>query len=204
MKAEHAADLPSVRPRSSDTTRAHAINWFVSVTSIVLCALVGIYLLARSLLDLSIPSDTVWLILLAPLSGAMMGALKLIQFTTQHRQWLYALEDTLNMDINADGEIGQPSPKEREPGYGSIIRGVDGAYHRINTELSPEEMMDLKKHLLSTGGLTVRTMNDALQDDSRASALRDELYALGVLTKPRPRTVSKLTDAGRKAVMRWA
>ena len=76
--------------------------------------------------------------------------------------------------------------------------------HRVDVELDAAELHTIKRHLLTAGKFTVRAINDILGDDSRASALRVELYRLGILEEPQDRKATKLADAGRKAVMRWA
>lgn len=199
-------EITSLRGRSNtDPTLGHAIYYGMGVALIALCVVLGLLVLGKAFLQIEIPRDVFWIILASPLLGIGAGGFKLLAFVGEYREWLYHLEDALNLDLDNDGKIGEPpSSKERAPGSGSLVRGVDGALHRIYTELSIEEMRGVKKHLLTTDGFTVRAMNDLLQDDSRASALREELWALGILTKPKPRTVSKLTPAGKKAVMRWA
>jgi hypothetical protein len=200
MKAERTAELPTVHPRSSDTTRAHALNWFVSVTSIVLCGLVAVYILAKSLLDVNLPGDVVWLILLAPLIGTITGAIKLIQFTSQHRQWLYDLESTLDMDLNRDGEIGKP--EAGETATGSFLMCPDGTRRRVDTELSADDVKAVKRVLLGSGKATVRALTGVVGD--RASVLRQELIELGICSKPEhSRAAATLTESGRKAVRRW-
>jgi len=203
MKAERAATLATVPRRQSDTTRAHALNWAVGVAMLTLCMLAGAYLIGRSLLDLSIPSEAIALILLAPMIGTATGAVKLIQFTSQHRQWLYDLERSLDVDLNRDGEIGQPGPAMagETPG-GVFLMCPDGVRRRVDTELSAEEIKATKRLLLGSGKATVRSLTAVVGD--RASALRQELIGLGICGHPEHRkAAAELTLSGRKAVVRW-
>jgi len=202
MKSERTAELPTVKQRTqSDITRAHALNWALSIGALVLCALVGAWILARALLDLSIPSDIIWLILLAPISGAVAGSIKLIQFTEEYRCFLYAVEDALQVDINNDGEIGQPQIAGDTP-RGSFLMTGDGTRHRIDTELSAEEVKAVKRLLLTSGKATVRGLTAVVGD--RASALRQDLITLGICEEPdRKNAAAAVSVLGREGVMRW-
>jgi len=200
QKAERAADLPTLARDSHDDTRAHALNWALGVASLTLSVLAGLGLIAFALLDLHISRELILLILLAPLSGIAIGALKLIQFTAEHRDYLYRLEDAYNVDLNMDGEIGQPAGGETPTG--TFVMGPNGVRHRLDTELTGEEIKAVKRILLGSGKATVRALTGTVGD--RASQLRQELIRIGVCEEPaHKRAAAELSEAGRKAVRRW-
>jgi hypothetical protein len=196
---------PAPGPRTpTDITRLHASNWGAAVGILALCLGLGAWLAAKAW---GAPV-TVWQLVLTPaaaiLAAGVAYSVKLLEFTGQHRQWLYGLEDLTGQDLDGDGITGDPARgRPQEPRPGALVRGVDGALHRIDTTLAPHELQAVKRHLLTAGAFTVRAVNDLLGDDSRASALRVELHRLGILEPPRDRAATRLTEPGRKAVMRW-
>lgn len=86
---------------------------------------------------------------------------------------------------------------------GTQVLGADGVWHKIRVVLMPREYRAVQEHLLATGGLNVRALNDVLGDDGRASTLRVELFNIGILTQPKARTMSKFTADGRATVAQW-
>ncbi|HUW10031.1 MAG TPA: hypothetical protein VM537_09895 [Anaerolineae bacterium] len=203
-----AAALPAIRPTpkpAGDLARTHALNWCMAVGILALAAGVGVWLAAKAA---GLPADAGTLALvpvLAIVAAGVAFAVKLIRFTGEHRYWLYALEDAMGADLDGDGLTGDPT-RTRTPApalQGAIVRGVDNTLHRLDIELSPSELQALKRLMLTSGAFGVRAANAILQDEVRASALRVELHRLSILEAPKPRTATRLTAAGTKAVMRW-
>ena len=196
--------LPKAQPqRDRDISRSHAANWAAGVGIISFCGYVlGWFILA---LFVSVPLWTV--VLCVPVSvclGASWGAVKLLDFTSQHREWLYYLEEETQLDIDQDGTIGAPVMLAGTPPDGCMIRGLDGAMHRINTSLSQADIHAVKGSMLAGGTFGVRAINGVLGDETRASGLRLELHRLGILEPPQARQATRLTSEGKRAVMRWA
>lgn len=197
------------RPPAGDITRLHAVNWLIAVGILTLCLGVGAWLAAKA----AGAPVTAWQLALAPLAAILTAgvafAVKLLQFTEEHRAWLYVLEEATGRDLDGDGVTGNPEranpPSQPMPPLaGALVRGVDGAMHRIDTDMTPHELQAVKRHLLTSGAFTVRAVNDLLGDETRASSLRVELHRLGILEQPKPRAATRLTEPGRRAVMRWA
>ena len=187
-------------PRHADVTRQHAVNWALGVGTLTLCLLILVYVLARALTPFEIPKQALWLIALAPVSGLSMGAFKLIAYTTEHRAFLYAIEDATGWDLDGDGEVGEPA--QATPQAGTFLMGADGIRHRLSTELDAGEIKALKAYLTQNGKASVRGLTGLVGD--RASLLRDELIAIGVCVSPRNANAAAiLSDAGRKVVTRW-
>jgi hypothetical protein len=198
-----AMPRPARKP-TKEATRQHAANWLIGVGILTLAAGVAIWTAAKAA-GAPVNLESLALApLVAILAGGVAFAVKLLQFTEEHRSWLYALELAAGQDLDADGIIGEPAQEPAQAADGSFVKGIDGAWHRVDVELEAHELHAIKKHLLTAGKFTVRAVNDLLGDDSRASALRVELYRLGILEEPEDRKATKLTDAGRKAVRRWA
>ena len=191
---------PDAHEKKEDKTREHALNWGLGTAIISACFLIAVWVLAKMLWDL--PLKTLFLtVLIAALMGGANGAWKLIRFTEEHRDYLYAVEELTQVDINHDGVIGQPKEHTET---GTFLRGADGASHQVSVRLSSEEVWELKKHLLETGKYTVRAVNNLLGDETRASALRLDLFTIGILETPKDRAATKVTEAGKRALMRWA
>ena len=193
---------PRLQP-DADTSRNHAINWAAGVGILAFC----FYVLGWSILKMwwqALPNWSIALCVPVALAfGATWGSMKLIQFTEEHRDWLYALEEETRLDLNRDGVIGDPVQVAGIPPQGTMIRGTDGQLHQLNTELSVADIHAVKASLLTSGYFGVRAINSLLGDETRASGLRIELYRLGILEKPQPRQATPLTASGKKAVMRW-
>lgn len=193
------ATHPTPTERRQDSTRAHAINYGLGAAIIAICCAVALWAIAATVWRL--PWYTLGLAMLGGMMlGAVTGARKLLQFTDEHRDYLYAVEELTQVDINRDGAIGQP--KEHET-TGAMLRGVDGITRQVSVNLSGDEVYALKRHLIETGKYTVRAVNQLLQDDTRASALRFDLFNLGIIETPRDRAATAVTEAGRRALMRW-
>jgi hypothetical protein len=205
--AETAAQLeaqPQPRRQGQEQTRAHALNYTLGVGAVALGFSLGGWLSLWVVMGDRLPIATLALVpALALLAGVTAGGLKLMEFTEEHRDWLYSIEQAIGQDLDEDGVIGDPPQPAGKPPGGALIRGVDGATHRINTDLTRVELLELKRHLLTSGRFTVRAVNGLLGDDSRASALRVELHGLGILEEPKPKAATALTDVGKRAVMRW-
>jgi len=204
-----AATLPTVRPAPAskgrgDLARGHALNWAVGVGILTLCGGIVGWIGAKSAGAPVTGGTLAGVPVVAVLAAGVAFAVQLIRFTGEDRAWLYELEVVMGEDLDGDGIAGDPAQDPGQVLGGSLVRGVDGALHRIDTTLSDTELQAVKRALLVSGEFTVRGLNAVLGDDHRASSLRVELYALGILEKPRPRTAAKLTAAGTKAVMRWA
>lgn len=194
------AERTAVGSRESDPTLAHAFYYGLGVAVLALCAVLGVLLLLWVLTPLEIPGSALWLIAVSPLLGLGMTGARLIQYTQQHRAFLYRVEDALGVDLDRDGEVGEPV---RGGGpAGTFVMCPDGARRRLDTELTPDEVQAVKRQLLLSGKATVRGLTAAVGD--RASALRQELITLCVCAQPEhDRAPALLTVAGRKAVMRW-
>lgn len=197
---------PTIAP-SSDTSRGHACNWGAAVGILTLCAGVCAWSAAKAL-GAHVTAGQLALVLPAAIgAGGVAFAVKLLQFTQEHRAWLYALERATGLDLDGDGTTGEPPGAQAQPKPtidGALVRGIDGSMHRLDVALSPPEMQAIKRHMLTAGAFGVRAVNTILQDETRASLLRSELYRLGILEQPKPRTATRLTDPGKRAVMRWA
>ena len=134
------------------------------------------------------------------LAGVASGAAALLRFTGEHRDWLYRGE---LLEDEPPSPSATRAPRPGVPPPGVLIRGIDGAYHRIDVDLTEGELHAVKASMLSGGAFTVRAVNTLLGDDSRASTLRGELHRLGILEAPRDRAACRLTEPGRRAVLRW-
>lgn len=209
MKAEHVAahlNTEHSRPRSTDTrstelTRTHALNWTGAVIALGLCVVMAVWVGLRAL-NVSVPPRLLVFFLPLPLLvGICVGSVKLIQFTEEHRNWLYAAENAIGVDLDGDGEIGDPRA-QTEPTPGTMLMGIDGARHRIDVELSAGEIQAVKRLLIESGKATVRGLTGPVGE--RASALRDALIGLGICEAPTStKSAANLSEPGKKAVMRW-
>lgn len=187
-------------PRGYDVSRVHAVNMGASV-GIIAFFVAAIGAIAATFAGLRVSFELLGLLILTAIgAGAIAGAVSLIRYTLQHRAWLYRLEELTGLDIDQDGVTGEPGAGP----VGVLVRGIDGAYHRIDVTLSEPELQAVRVHLLTAGAFGVRAVNSLLGDETRASALRVELHRLGILEAPRPRVVTAVTPAGRKALIRWA
>lgn len=205
MKAERAAPLNTEHARSTDTrstelTRAHALNWAGSVVAIGLCAMLALFVGLRAINVNVSPKLFVYLLPLPLLIGICVGSIKLIQFTEEHRDFLYRVEEATGVDLDLDGEIGRPRA-ETEALPGTLVRGVDGAFHRIDTVLTAPEIHAIKRLLLTAEKATVRALTGIVGD--RASQLRQELITLGICEAAAVKSAARLSADGKKAVMRW-
>ena len=186
-----------------DITRTHAVNWGIGV---MILSFVG-YVFGWCLLKIfwvKLPAWTIGLCLpLSLLIGPGYGALKLISFTEEYRDWLYATEDSTQTDMNNDGVIGQPDPDDPSiPLNGTMIMGIDGLYHRIDSKLNIEEVQKVKRLLLLSQKATVRSLSDIVGE--RASHLRNELISLGICHKPEyEKAAALLSEPGMRVVKRW-
>ena len=118
-------------------------------------------------------------------AGGVAFAVKLLQFTQEHRAWLYALERATGLDLDGDGTTGEPPGAQAQPKPtidGALVRGIDGSMHRLDVALSPLEMQAIKRHML-TAGAGVRAVTQS--DETRASLL-GQLTAWGS-QQPKPR-----------------
>ncbi len=198
QKAIDAAPARIERPR--ELTRQHAANWAVGSMIFGLCAVVFLYVLARAA-GLPLQSDVLLYALPLPvLIGLAVGALKLIRFTEEHRNWLYQVETWTHTDLDGDGRVGDPQAGKIEPG--TMLHGISGGYQRFDVQLTRQEIEAVKRLLLTEGKATVRGLTGVIGD--RASALRTELIRLGVCVSPEnDRAPALLSEPGKKAVMRW-
>lgn len=197
---QSVAAPPTPKPQA-DATRTHAINWFVAVTIIAFC-LGETALVVATLAGVRLQVVYVGLVAFVSFAlGAVVGAVKLISYTNEHRDWLYSVESWTGVDVDGDGVIGVPVGGAAIPGV--LVRGVDNALHRIDTQLTQTELSAIKRQMLTTGAFGVRAVNGILHDETRASLLRAELHRLGILETPQPRTATRLTDPGVHAVRRW-
>ena len=189
--------LPTPHP-NGDTSRQHAINYAAGVALLTLCAYVVLWSIIKPFWE-SLPEWTIILCVpVALIMGISWGSIKLMQFTEEHRDWLYYIETTTGLDINQDGVIGDPESLQS----GAILMGVDGIRHRIDTDLTLEEINAVKRLLLLSEKATVRSLTAVVGD--RASRLREELMKLKICARPTsPRSAAYLTDPGKKAVRRW-
>jgi hypothetical protein len=149
----------------------------------------------------------VWTIVLclpfALVIGGILGGLKLIEYTEEYRDWLYEMEIFTQTDIDGDNVIGVPDPENPTlPKEGTHIRGIDGQFHRIDTQLNSEEIQEVKRLLLLGQKATVRSLTNIMGE--RASRFRDELIDLGICDKPEyERGAAPLSRVGERTVMRW-
>jgi len=190
-------DYPGLELRR-DVSRAGAINWGVGVALLSFCG----YVLGWSILKGFWASLPNWSILLcvpvALILGASWGSLKLIQFTEEYLDYLYAVEVETGQDINGDGIVGDPPMFDRP----TLLMGIDGIRHRVDVDLLPSEVDRVKRLLLLSGKATVRALASVVGE--RASRLRDELIAWGICEQPdRANAAAVLSPPGKKAVMRW-
>ncbi len=189
------ASLPVPLPSSGTggEARRHAFNWFVGVTVVFAVIVIAVtWLLAVW----GWKDDRVYksLFPVPLLAGLMVGGMKLVEYTIDER-----LERYPEKKVKSKPHSG-PGAGDIRPG--TLLEGVDGVMHRIETELSREEVRIVKTFLLSAGAYSVRALHPFLGD--RASALRPQLHKqLGIIEKPKSRAVTKLTASGRKAVERW-
>jgi len=180
-----------------DTSRSHAVNWAVGIA---LLAFV-VYIVGWSVVQYFTDALSWWSFLLcipvAILLGIGMGAIKLLNFTTEHREWLYWIEEIMDRDLDNDGVVGAP-----EDLSGTFLMGIDGAKHRIHTELTVEQIREIRGKLLMNGKVTVRGLQPTIGE--QASQFRDELIGLGICKRPvHPNAAAVLSDAGFDAVIRW-
>jgi len=203
--AEPAAPTKAPRPRTGgDITRAHAANWAAAVGILALCGGILAWAVAKSA-GAPVDAGELGLVPLVAIGAAGVAfAVKLIRFTEEHRDWIYRIEEATGLDLDGDGYTGLHEANPAGHPDGALVRGVDGALHRVDVALSPQELQGVKRHLLTAGAYTVRAVNELLGDETRASALRVELHRLGILEQPKPRAATRLTAPGRKTVMRWA
>ena len=194
--------LPKRTQDRFNTTRSDAANWAAGVAIIAGC----LYVLGWGILALFV-SVPVWTFFLFPpvavVLGASFGSLKLIRFTEEYRDFVYALEEETGLDIDGDGVTGPPVIRVGSPPQGTLLRGLDGAMHAVDTTLTSADILAVKASLLANNTYSVRALNSALGDENRASGLRLELYRLGIIEQPKPKQATRLTAAGIKAVRRW-
>lgn len=195
--------LPKRTQDRHNTTRSDAANWAAGVAIIAGC----LYVLGWGILRLFWDGVPIWTFFLAlPVAvilGASFGSLKLIRFTEEYRDFVYALEEETGLDIDGDGVTGPPVIRVGSPPQGTLLRGLDGAMHAVDTTLTSADILAVKASLLANNTYSVRALNSALGDENRASGLRLELYRLGIIEQPKPKQATRLTAAGIKAVRRW-
>jgi len=202
MPAVRMASPRRAQDPAGDLARAHAVNWTAAVGILTLCLGVAIWIAAKAA-GVPVKAGALALVPVVALlvSGVTFGV-KLVQFTEEHRGWLYAGAEQDQGDAGGQGP-GDLRRDAQDPPAGAFVRGVDGALHRLDVDLSPLELQAVKRHMLVSGSFGVRAVNTILQDETRASALRVELHRLGILEAPRARVAAKLTGAGLRSVMRW-
>jgi len=219
-KSRYAASTPMVTTpaqpvtrwedpaRIRDSSRRHAANWMLGAGTLTFAILLALWFIANGLSDWlgqwgPVPVPVIFTVI-APVSllaGAVAGAYKLIRFTEEYRDWLYQVEDFLNIDLDGDAEIGEPKTRAGEPNPGTLLVAPDGAYHNIDVTLTMAEIAAIKRYLLTEQACSVRGLQAIVGD--RASALRSELHRIGVLAQLRNRSATPLTEGGLKAVRRW-
>lgn len=194
--------------RIRDSSRRHALNWFLGAAVLAFAVLLALWFIANGLSDWlgrwePVPVPVIFTIILpaALLAGAVAGAYKLLRFTEEYRDWLYQIEDMLQVDLDGDDEIGEPKTKAGQPTPGTLLVGPDGAYHNIDVTLTMAEIAAVKRYLLTETACSVRGLMAIVGD--RASGLRSELHRIGILAKLRSRSATPLTEGGVKAVRRW-
>lgn len=197
-KHEQAAHNWQTIQMDQDISRQHATNYGIGIALITFC----IYVLCWSILKMfweDLPNITI--VLCLPISlgmGISWGSAKLLEFTEEHRNWLYAIEEQTGIDINGDGIVGDPPIFDRP----TLLMGIDGIRHRLNTELLPSEIERVKQLLLLSGKATVRSLTAIVGD--RASQLREELIALNICDRPlRNNAAALVSERGKRALMRW-
>lgn len=196
---ETASALANTQIEKLDMSRNHAINYTIAMFTITFVTYIALWTCTFLIWD-RMPAWTLFLsVPISFLAGAVAGGYKLIVFTEEYRDYLYALEVETQTDWNQDGHIGAPDLDAAH----TVLLGVDGAYHRMDSNLSPEQVEAIKRLLLRSEKATVRSLTDIVGD--RASHFRDELIGLGVCEKPKyDRGAAPLSEAGRKVVMRWS
>ena len=184
----------TLQPQNS--ARFDAVSVGMSTAVLVFCGVIGAWIVARYLWD--VPVYTVLLsIPAAVLSGAAVGALKLLDFVNEHRRYLYPIETITGIDIDRDGVVGVPPEDEV-----TMLRGIDMQFHRINTQLTDDDKRALKAYLLLDGKATVRGLSAIVGE--RASMLRSELIGLGICQQPQHgNAAAVLSREGLEAVKRW-
>lgn len=182
----------------ADTSRSHAMNWAAGVALLALCGYVVVWSLIKIFWE-ALPNWTILLCVpVAIISGISWGSMKLISYTEMHRAYLYGLESVLGIDINGDGNIGEPDVMNR----GALLYSIDDTYKRIDTTLSMEEIDQIKRLLLLSKKATVRSLAAII--GYRASQFRTELIGLGICEKPEnSNAAAVLSEAGERAVLRW-
>lgn len=189
------------RSTNDRTARQHAINYAAGVAIISLC----VYVLAWSVIKPfweGLPSWTILFCLpVALIVGSCWGSIKLMQFTEEHRNWIYWVEEATGFDLDQDGIVGMPAEESEARGY-TFLLGADRVLHRLNVDVTLAEIDSVKRSLLLSEKATVRSLTAIVGD--RASRLRDELIALGICEMPRrDNAAAMLSTAGREAVVRW-
>ena len=183
---------------TGDVSRIHAINQAIAAIVLVFCGYVLVWMAAKLLID-AIPAWSLFMCVpLSLLAGASWGAVKLIAFTEMHRAYLYGLESVLGIDVDGDSVVGEPTEKR-----GTLLVGIDGTYHRIDTSLSMGEIDAVKRLLLLSKKATVRSLT-AIVGDRKAAQLRTDLIGLRICTKPEQNNAAAmLSPAGEQAVKQW-
>lgn len=109
MKYQTAATVAHdmTRPAPSrDTTRAHAINYAVAWGVLALCGGVLAWTVAKVAGARVTVGHLATVPLLAIGTAGIAGAIKLIVFTEEHRDWLYLVEKATQRDLDGDGKVG--------------------------------------------------------------------------------------------------
>ena len=169
------------------------------------CILVVVYILIDEIFDAVM---SIKFFVLVPVSFVAVFGWKLVSFTEEYRDFLYAIETITGADIDADGMVGRPFPEAPPPKpNGTYLRGADGSMRKISVTLSPSEVRELKWHLLNEGKLGTAKLLELWGEEStaesRPSKLRLELFNIGIVTLPKRKSSPALTDEGRIAVQQW-
>jgi len=180
-----------------DISRTHAVNWGIGVALVTFC----VYTIGWTLLIFTWDGLKIWTIVLCiPVSivaGLGMGGKKLMEFTQEHRYWTYWYHDQEEKALDFQEPVGDLPLEDY-----TMLRGVDGQFHRINTQLSYEEKNQLKRYLIGNETVTVRGLDPIV--GNRATQLRVELMTLGICGRPAASNQgAEITPIGKKTIMRW-
>jgi len=180
-----------------DISRNHAESWAIGVAMILFSA----YIAGWFAYILTFGNLSIWSLFLcipiAIIGGIGVGGIKLLKFTNEHRRYVYWYAEQEETALDFQEPVGNPPLEDY-----TMLRGIDGQYHRINTSLTDEEKRGLKLYLLMHESVTVRGLDPMV--GNRATLLRSELITLGICSRPvSSNQAAEITAIGKKTVMRW-
>ena len=196
-KTDRAISSISLQQPSGDLSRLHAANHGIGAMLLIFVAYIFLWTVTALLLE-NIPEwSLLFSVPVSVLCGIGWGGWKLLDFTNEYHAEKRWFAEQAQKALDFQEPVGAPLETF------TMLRGADGQYHRLDTELTVDDKNALKRYLLKVEAVTVRDLYPVV-GQAKAGRLRNELIELGICSRPKSvNQGSPITELGKRTVQRW-